>query len=63
MVQAFHGRLLRDAALSRGPRGPELGTGNEADIDAMEGAVRLIWRSLVLAMFLLLLVSLAHALG
>jgi len=28
VVQAFHGRFLRDAALSRGPRGPELGTGS-----------------------------------
>ena len=42
---------------------PELGTGNEADVDIMEGTVRLIWRSLVLWMFLILLVSLAHALG
>jgi adenosylcobinamide-phosphate synthase len=42
---------------------PELGTGNEADVDTMEGTVRLIWRSLVLWMFLILLVSLAHALG
>jgi adenosylcobinamide-phosphate synthase len=42
---------------------PELGTGSEADADAMEGAVRLIWRSLVLWMFLVLIVSLAYALG
>ena len=42
---------------------PELGTGSEADVDAMEGTVRLTWRSLVLWMFLILLVSLAHALG
>jgi adenosylcobinamide-phosphate synthase len=42
---------------------PELGTGNEAGVDAMEGTIRLIWRSLVLWMFLLFLVSLAHALG
>jgi hypothetical protein len=27
VVQAFHGGFLRDAALSRGPRGPEFGTG------------------------------------
>ena len=42
---------------------PELGTGGDADVDAMESTVRLIWRSLVLWMFLLLIVSLAHALG
>ena len=42
---------------------PELGMGGEADVDAMESTVRLIWRSLVLWMFLLLIVSLAHALG
>ena len=42
---------------------PELGTGGDADVDAMEGTVRLIWRSLVLWMFLVLIVSLAHALG
>ncbi len=42
---------------------PELGTGSDADADAMEASVRLIWRSLVLWMFLLLMVSLAYALG
>ena len=42
---------------------PELGTGSEAGVDAMEGTVRLLWRTLVLWMFLLLIVSLAHALG
>jgi cobalamin biosynthesis protein CobD/CbiB len=42
---------------------PELGVGGDADIDAMESTVRLIWRSLVLWMFLLLIVSLAHTLG
>jgi adenosylcobinamide-phosphate synthase len=42
---------------------PELGTGGDADVDAMESTVRLIWRSLVLWMFLVLIVSLAHALG
>ena len=42
---------------------PELGTGNDADVDAMERTVRLIWRSLVLWMFLVLIVSLAYALG
>jgi adenosylcobinamide-phosphate synthase len=42
---------------------PELGVGGDADVDAMESTVRLIWRSLVLWMFLLLIVSLAHVLG
>jgi len=42
---------------------PELGTGGDADVDAMESTVRLVWRSLVLWMFLLFIVSLAHALG
>jgi len=28
MVQAFNGRVLGDAALSRGPRGRELGAGS-----------------------------------
>jgi adenosylcobinamide-phosphate synthase len=42
---------------------PELGTGDEADVDHMEQAVGLIWRALVLWMFLILLVTLAHALG
>jgi len=42
---------------------PELGLGAEAGVDAMEGTVRLIWRSLVLWMFLLFLVTVAHALA
>jgi adenosylcobinamide-phosphate synthase len=42
---------------------PELGIGTDPDADAMERTVRLIWRSLVLWMFAVFLVSLAHALG
>ncbi len=42
---------------------PALGTGDEADVDYMESAVGLIWRSLVLWMFLVLIVSAASALG
>jgi cobalamin biosynthesis protein CobD/CbiB len=42
---------------------PELGVGEEADADFMQSAIGLIWRALVLWMFLILLVSLAHALG
>src|SRR5262245_29723141 len=42
---------------------PELGIGRDASVDAMESTVGLVWRSLVLWMFLVLIVSLAHALG
>ena len=42
---------------------PELGVGEEADTDFMQSAIGLIWRALVLWMFLIFLVSLAHALG
>jgi len=42
---------------------PEMGTGDEADIDYMQSTVGLIWRALVLWMFLVLLVTVAHALG
>lgn len=42
---------------------PELGTGEEADVDHMPQAFGLVTRALVLWMFLIFLVSLAHALG
>lgn len=42
---------------------PELGTGGDPDVDAMESTIRLVWRSLVLWMFLVFIVTLAHALG
>jgi cobalamin biosynthesis protein CobD/CbiB len=42
---------------------PDLGLGEEADTDFMQSAIGLIWRALVLWMFLIFLVSLAHALG
>ncbi|MBI2297307.1 MAG: CobD/CbiB family protein [Betaproteobacteria bacterium] len=42
---------------------PELGTGDEADVDYMQSTVGLIWRSLVLWMFLVLIVSVAYSLG
>jgi adenosylcobinamide-phosphate synthase len=42
---------------------PELGIGDEAEAAHMQQAVGLIWRTLVLVMFLILLVTLAHALG
>ncbi len=42
---------------------PELGTGEAADVVYMHSTVGLIWRALVLWMFLLLVVSVAHSLG
>jgi adenosylcobinamide-phosphate synthase len=42
---------------------PETGMGEEADADAVEGSVRLIWRSLAVWMFLIFLVTLAYWLG
>lgn len=42
---------------------PELGAGEAADVVYMHGTVGLIWRALVLWMFLLLLVTVAHSLG
>lgn len=42
---------------------PDLGIGDEVNVEDLRGAVGLIWRALVLWMFMLLLVSLARALG
>jgi len=42
---------------------PELGLGDEADADYMRSAVGLVWRALVLWMFLVLVVTIAYALG
>ena len=42
---------------------PELGIGDEPDADFMESAVGLIWRTLVVVMFVILVVSFARALG
>jgi cobalamin biosynthesis protein CobD/CbiB len=41
----------------------ELGIGDEADVDYMQSAVGLIWRALVLWVFLVFLVTVAHSLG
>lgn len=41
---------------------PELGIGDEVNVEDLRGAVGLIWRALVLWLFLLLIVSLARAL-
>lgn len=40
---------------------PQLGDGEEADVDSMDAAAGLIWRALVLWLFLVLLVTLARA--
>ena len=53
---------------AEGPAGatelrPEVGAGEEADVDYMRSAVGLIWRALVLWMALVLLVTVAYALG
>jgi cobalamin biosynthesis protein CobD/CbiB len=42
---------------------PELGTGEEADVDYMASATGLIWRALVLWLFLIFIVTVAHSLG
>jgi adenosylcobinamide-phosphate synthase len=42
---------------------PELGTGDEADVDYMASATGLIWRALVLWLFLVFIVTVAHSLG
>ena len=41
----------------------EFGIGDEADVDYMQSAVGLIWRALVLWVFLVFLVTIAHAVG
>ena len=40
---------------------PQLGDGDDADVDGMDAAAALIWRALVLWLFLVLLVTLARA--
>jgi adenosylcobinamide-phosphate synthase len=42
---------------------PELGIGDEADVDFMQSAVGLVWRSVVFWLILLLLMTLASLLG
>ena len=42
---------------------PELGLGDAADVDYMQSAVGLIWRALVLWVFLIFIVTIAHSLG
>ena len=38
---------------------PQLGDGDDADVDYMQAAVGLIWRALVLWLFLILLATIA----
>ncbi|MGQ0750795.1 MAG: CobD/CbiB family protein [Betaproteobacteria bacterium] len=56
-------RLRAGGLPDAGELRPEVGTGEEADVDYMRSAVGLIWRALVLWMFLVLLVTVAYALG
>lgn len=42
---------------------PELGTGDDADVDFMQSSIGLVWRSVVFWLILLSLLSLAHLLG
>jgi cobalamin biosynthesis protein CobD/CbiB len=42
---------------------PELGLGDEADVDYMQSAGGLLWRALVLWLFLIFIVTVAHSLG
>jgi adenosylcobinamide-phosphate synthase len=42
---------------------PELGLGEEADADYMQSAAGLLWRALVLWLFLIFIVTVAHSLG
>jgi cobalamin biosynthesis protein CobD/CbiB len=42
---------------------PELGLGEEADVDYMQSAGGLLWRALVLWLFLIFIVTVAHSLG
>ena len=42
---------------------PDLGTGDEADVDLMTSSIGLIWRALVLWLFLILLLTVANWLG
>ncbi len=45
------------------PFSPESGPGEEADVDYMHSAVGLLWRALVLWLFLIFIVTVAHSLG
>ncbi len=55
------GGVLREEGMLN--QRPELGIGDEVDVEDLRGAVGLIWRALVLWLFLLLIVAVAGALG
>lgn len=55
------GEPLRDA--SGRPHRPELGVGEEADVDFLQSTVGLVWRALVLWLLLLLLLEIANWAG
>jgi cobalamin biosynthesis protein CobD/CbiB len=42
---------------------PELGIGDNVEVEDLRATVGLIWRALVIWLFLLLIVSMARALG
>lgn len=56
-------RLGRAADAQDAEPQPELGTGEHADLDDMQDAAGLVWKALCLWMFVVLVVSVAHALG
>lgn len=55
------GGVLREEGMLN--QRPELGIGDEVDVEDLRGAVGLIWRALVLWLVLLMIVSVASALG
>jgi adenosylcobinamide-phosphate synthase len=55
------GGVLREEGMLN--QRPDLGIGDEVDVEDLRSVVGLIWRALVLWLFLLLLISLARALG
>ena len=54
------GALREDGMLNQRP---ELGIGEEVEVDDLRGVVGLIWRALVLWLILLFIVSVAKAVG
>jgi adenosylcobinamide-phosphate synthase len=55
------GGVLREEGMLN--QRPELGIGDDVNVEDLRGVVGLIWRALVLWLFLLLIVSLAGAFG
>ncbi|MBU0622995.1 MAG: CobD/CbiB family protein [Gammaproteobacteria bacterium] len=42
---------------------PEIGTGDDADVDIMQSAIGLVWRALLFQLFMLLMLTVANLLG